>query len=282
MRSPSISSTAAAGRRHRIGARQHAGAQPPQRPAGRMALDDPPAGDDEARRVEAEPAQRRRRSRAPATRRRRRGPGPRSGAARSGAPGPYRPRSGEPAALLGPISGRLLPSHPVATNPPPDLVLTPLGGEARPARGVADDVPPRHRRPRPLHQRELVDPAARPTRILEGLRGSRRPGQLPRHRRRPTTPARSSVRSSSASSCSPTPTAPRSRRSGLTELPAFVFVRVDGTRAGGGRGLERGRVAGRRRRHRRRRRRGARRTSRSSATPGRSTARPPSAEPATC
>ena len=44
------------------------------------------------------------------------------------------------------------------------------------------------------------------------------------------------------------------------------------------RGLDGCLVAGRRRRHRRRRRRGARRTSRSSATPARSTGRPPSAD----
>ena len=47
-----------AGRGHRVGARQHPGAQPPQRPARRVPLDDAPAGDDEPGRVEPEPAQR--------------------------------------------------------------------------------------------------------------------------------------------------------------------------------------------------------------------------------
>ena len=40
-------------------------------------------------------------------------------------------------------------------------MLAPLGAAAPPARGVADHVPPGDRRPRPVHQRELVDPRRR-------------------------------------------------------------------------------------------------------------------------
>ena len=117
----------------------------------------------------------------------------------------------------------------MATNPPPDLVLTPLGGEARPleewlttfhlATVVLD--------PYTNESSWILRTAAR---ILEGLRGARRPGQLPRHRRASATPRRFLgplvdqflvfMRSRPRR---------RSRRSACRQLPAFVFIRVDGT-----------------------------------------------------
>ena len=55
---------------------------------------------------------------------------------------------------------------------------------------------------------------------------------------------------------------------GLTELPAFVFIRVDGTVVAAAEGWTAAVVAGGRRRRSPRRRRGARRTSRVIGDPG--------------
>ena len=65
----------------------------------------------------------------------------------------------------------MLPSHPVATNPPTDLVLAPLGAEARP---LADWLTTFHLASVVLdpytNESSWILPTA--TRILEGLRGS--------------------------------------------------------------------------------------------------------------
>jgi hypothetical protein len=121
----------------------------------------------------------------------------------------------------------LLPSQPVATNPPMDLVLAPLGGEARPleewlttfhlATVVLDPY---------TNESSWILPTA--TRILEGLRGSDARvnflvtaddddtraflGPLTEQFLVFTDPDRIAVKAL-----------------GLTELPAFVFIRVDGT-----------------------------------------------------
>src|SRR3954469_3377819 len=78
---------------------------------------------------------------------------------------------GHQCSVLGPGRGRLLPSHPVATNPPQDLVLAPLGAEARPleewlttfhlATVVLDPY---------TNESSWILPTA--VRILEGLRGA--------------------------------------------------------------------------------------------------------------
>ena len=106
----------------------------------------------------------------------------------------------------------------------------------------------------------------------------RRPGQLPRHRRRARHPRVPRPAGRASSSCSPIPTASPSRRSASTQLPAFVFIRVDGTVAGRRRGLDRGVVAGRRRRDRRGDGVALAGHPASSATPARSTGRPRSAD----
>ena len=156
----------------------------------------------------------------------------------------------------------------------------PRAGPARcgaaPARGVVDDVPPRHRRARPVHERELVDPAdgdagpggparlGRPRQLPRHGRRARHP-RLPRpaaqglprlhrpgpHRRQGAGPRRRCRRSCSSASTAPSRPPPRGgrrRRGGPSPTPSP------------------------------RRRRGARRTSPSSGTPARSTGHPPSAD----
>ena len=92
-----------------------------------------------------------------------------------------RPNAGT--AVLGRASALLATVAPRGDGPTAGPRAGPARRRGAAARGVADDVPPRHRGARPVHQRELVDPAdgdahpRRPARL-------RRPGQLPRHRRR--------------------------------------------------------------------------------------------------
>ena len=121
----------------------------------------------------------------------------------------------------------MLPSQPVATNPPMDLVLAPIGGEPRSldewlttfhlASVVLDPY---------TNESSWILPTA--TRILEGLRGSNARvnflvtaddadsraflGPLTERFLVFTDPDRVAVKAL-----------------GLTELPAFVFIRVDGT-----------------------------------------------------
>ena len=165
---------------------------------------------------------------------------------------------------------RLLPSHPVATDPRPDLVLTPLGAEARPlsewlttfhlASVVLDPY---------TNESSWILPTAR--RILEGLRGS--DARVNFVVTAPEADARAFM--------GPLveeflvfvdPDRQFVKQLGLAQLPAFVFVRVDNTvpaaaeggiRTSGGPWPRRSWP----------RRPGRRPTSRSSATPARSTAR---------
>ena len=58
VRSCSTSNASSCGRRERVGGGQQRRAEPPQRTRGRMALDDPPAGDDQPGRLELQPADR--------------------------------------------------------------------------------------------------------------------------------------------------------------------------------------------------------------------------------
>ena len=212
--SRSISSTAA--RAAAIGSALVSirGAQPPQRAARRVALDDAPAGDDEPGRVEPEPAQR-----AGGLPHERLGvgtpaPGPRSAGARSGArphgtdggPGP------SSAACWGPVGAACYRRTPWRRTHRWTSCWPRSVREPRPLEEWLTTFHLATVVARPVHQRELVDPADRDAHP-RGAARVRRPGQLPRHRRRATTPARSSVRSSSSSSCSPIPTAPPSRRS---------------------------------------------------------------------
>ena len=144
----------------------------------------------------------------------------------------------------------MLPSQPVATNPPMDLVLAPLGGEPRSldewlttfhlASVVLDPY---------TNESSWILPTA--TRILEGLRGSNARvnflvtaddddsraflGPLTERFLVFTDPDRVAVKAL-----------------GLTELPAFVFIRVDGTVPSAAEGWSAAVVARRRRRRGRR------------------------------
>ena len=161
-------------RGHRVGAGQQPCAEPPQRTARRVALDDPPAGHHQPGRIEPQPAQGARPSRAPMTRRRRRGPWPRSGDARSDA-STLRVRPSRACAPVATVRGR---GH----EPAARLVVGAAGRGGPTAGGVADDVPLGDRGPRPLHQRELVDPPDGDE-DPRGPAGIRCPRQLPRDRR---------------------------------------------------------------------------------------------------
>ena len=162
----------------------------------------------------------------------------------------------------------------VAVNPAPDIVLTSLDGDARPleewlttfhlASVVLD--------PYTNESSWILRTAAR---VLETLPRLRRPGQLrpdvsarrgahvprPARRRLPGLLRSRSARSSRGSAC--------------RSLPAFVFLRTDGTVQAAAEGWNADRVArgGRRHRHSHRVDRGP--TSRQPPTRGRSTARPP-------
>jgi hypothetical protein len=121
----------------------------------------------------------------------------------------------------------LLPSQPVATNPPPDLLLTPLGGESRPlqewlttfhlASVVLD--------PYTNESSWILDTAAR---ILEGLRGSdARVNFIVTADADDTRTFLGPLVDRFLVFVDPDRTAVKAL--GLTELPAFVFIRVDGT-----------------------------------------------------
>jgi hypothetical protein len=129
--------------------------------------------------------------------------------------------------LLGSDCRPLLPSHPVATNPPPDLVLTPLGGEARPlqewlttfhlASVVLDPY---------TNESSWILPTA--ARILEGLRGSdARVNFVVTADADDTRTFLGPLVDRFLVFSDPDRTAVKAL--GLTELPAFVFIRVDGT-----------------------------------------------------
>jgi hypothetical protein len=128
---------------------------------------------------------------------------------------------------FGHASGAALPSHPVATNPPADLVLSPLGGDARPfeewlttfhfASVVLDPY---------TNESSWILPTA--ARILRNFRGA-------------------AVRVNFVVTCGPDearsylgpladeflvfadPDRAVVKGLGLGSLPAFVFVRIDGT-----------------------------------------------------
>src|SRR4029078_10861433 len=121
----------------------------------------------------------------------------------------------------------LLPSHPVATNPPMDLVLAPLGAEARP---LEDWLTTFHLESVVLdpytNESSWILPTA--TRILEGLRGSdARVNFLVTAEERDTRSFPGPLRGEFPVSTDPDCVAVKAL--GLTELPAFVFIRVDGT-----------------------------------------------------
>jgi hypothetical protein len=115
----------------------------------------------------------------------------------------------------------------MATNPPPDLVLTPLGGESRPlqewlttfhlASVVLD--------PYTNESSWILDTAAR---ILEGLRGSdARVNFVVTADADDTRTFLGPLVNRFLVYVDPDRTAVKAL--GLTELPAFVFIRVDGT-----------------------------------------------------
>ena len=121
----------------------------------------------------------------------------------------------------------MLPSHPVATNPPPDLVLTPLGGEARPlqewlttfhlASVVLD--------PYTNESSWILDTAAR---ILEGLRGSdARVNFIVTADADDTRTFLGPLVDRFLVFVDPDRIAVKALE--LNELPAFVFIRVDGS-----------------------------------------------------
>ena len=116
---------------------------------------------------------------------------------------------------------------PMATNPPPDLVLSPLGGTARPLEEWLTT----------FHLATvLLDPYTNEsswilrtaTRILEGLRGSdARVNFLITASERDTRRFMGPLVEQFLVFTDPDRTAVKAL--GLSELPAFVFVRVDGT-----------------------------------------------------
>ena len=134
---------------------------------------------------------------------------------------------GHQGSVLGAGGGRLLPSPLVATNPPQDLVLAPLGAEARPleqwlttfhlATVVLDPY---------TNESSWILPTA--TRILEGLRGSDvRVNFLVTADERDTRAFLGPLVEQFLVFTDPDRVAVKAL--GLNELPAFVFVRVDGT-----------------------------------------------------
>ena len=149
---------------------------------------------------------------------------PRTGDVRWGAPGGTvsgRERCARSRGLLATVGSR--GQQPVARHH-----AHAAAGRAAPGRGVAHHVPPGERRAGPVHERERVDPADRgpdPPRVPR----LRRTGQLRRHVHAPRSadvprPARRPV---------PRVLRPRSHLragpSGSSSLPAFVFLRTDGT-----------------------------------------------------
>ena len=102
--------------------------------------------------------------------------------------------------------------------------------------------------PRPVHQREHLDPA-RPPRAPRGLPWFRRPGQLHAHRREGRRAFLGPLADEFLVFCDPD-RAP-SRASASAQLPAFLFIRVDGcTVAAAAEGWNRTEWRRRRRRHR--------------------------------
>jgi hypothetical protein len=115
----------------------------------------------------------------------------------------------------------------VATNPPPDLLLTPLGGEARP---LSEWLTTFHLATVALdpytNESSWILPTA--TRILEGLRGSdARVNFVVTADADDTTLFLGPLAEQFLVFVDPDRIAVKSL--GLTQLPAFVFVRVDGT-----------------------------------------------------
>ena len=149
--------------------------------------------------------------------------------------------------MLGSTHRGLATLSAVAANPPPDIVLTSLDGEARPleewlttfhlASVVLD--------PYTNESSWILRTAAR---ILDDFRGSDARVNFVAHL--PTRPrrARSSARSPTTSSSSSIPTARFVKGLGLAQLPAFVFLRIDGTVQAAAEGWNADRVA-RGRRH---------------------------------
>ena len=115
----------------------------------------------------------------------------------------------------------------VTVKLPDDLMLHPLGGEARELEQWLTT----------FHLASVVlDPYTNESSWILQERGAD-PRRLPRLRRRGSTSSSPPTRTTHAafsgpcatsSSCSAIPTARSSRRRASTELPAFVFVRVDG------------------------------------------------------
>jgi hypothetical protein len=129
--------------------------------------------------------------------------------------------------MLGPGPARLLPSHLVATDPRPDLVLTPLGREARPlsewlttfhlASVILDPY---------TNESSWILPTAR--RILEDLRGSDARVNFV------VTASEADARAFMGPLADEflvfvDPDRQLVSQLGLRELPAFVFIRVDNT-----------------------------------------------------
>lgn len=129
--------------------------------------------------------------------------------------------------MLGASPRCLLPSHPVATNPPLDLELSPLGAESRPleewlttfhlATVVLDPY---------TNESSWILPTA--TRILEAFRGAdARVNFLVTADEQDTRAFLGPLVEQFLVFTDPDRLAVKAM--GLTELPAFVFLRVDGT-----------------------------------------------------
>ena len=128
----------------------------------------------------------------------------------------------------GAVAPGLLPLALVATAPSPDIALITLDGETHTVEEWLTT----------FHLASVVlDPYTNESSWMLKTRCTD-PRRAPRHRRagqlraspaRPTTPRRSSDRSPTSSWCSAIRTGRSSRASAWRTLPAFVFVRIDGT-----------------------------------------------------
>ena len=141
----------------RVGGGQHPGAQPPQRGRGHVAVDDAPARRDQAGRIEARGPTARPPSPGPAAPDRRPMPGPRTGAARSGAPGGrYRtlPARRRPARTRPPAASATFLGR--GDGSPRRAHAHPAQGRGPHGRAVADRLPPGVGGRRSVHERERV------------------------------------------------------------------------------------------------------------------------------